>query len=77
MGVVPKDRYRALEQKYTALQEKTAEQEDTIKVLRKLLAEEGTYQGETVKVFQDLTNKQADAFETLMKSIAVSAKDDD
>jgi len=77
MGVVPKDRYRALEQKYTALQKKTAEQEDTIKVLRKLLAEEGTYQGETVKVFQDLTNKQADAFETLMKSIAVSAKDGD
>ena len=76
MGLVSKDKYRALEQKCTTLQEKVAEQEDTIKALRKLLAEEGTYQGETVKVFQDLVKKQADAFEALMQSIAPAAKEE-
>lgn len=76
MGVVPEGKYRTLEQKYAALQKKVAEQGDTIKVLRKLLAEEGTYQGETAKVLQDLVNKQAEAFETLMKSIATEADDE-
>jgi chromosome segregation ATPase len=73
MGLVPKDKYQALEQKYAALQKKAADQEETIKTLRELLSEEGTYQGETVKVFQDLVNKQAEAFETFMKSIAAAA----
>ena len=77
MGMVPKDQYQALEQKYAALQKKVAEQEESIKVLRKLLAEDGTYQGETIKVFQDLMNKQAEAFETFMKSIAAAAKDEE
>jgi uncharacterized coiled-coil protein SlyX len=77
MGVVPKDRYRALEQKYTALQKKTADQEDTIKRLRELLAEKGTYQGETVKVFQDLVKKQGDSFEKLMRNIAADSKDEE
>ena len=74
MGVIPQDKYRTLEQKCAALQKKAAEQEDTIKVLRELLAEKGSYQGETAKVFQDLVNKQADAFETLMKNMAAAAK---
>ena len=69
MGVVPRDKYQALEQKCAALQDKAADQEETIKVLRNLLAEEGTYQGETVKVYQDLVKKQSDAFETLMRDI--------
>jgi len=75
MGLIPQEKYRALEQKYTALQNKTAEMEDTIKVLRNLLAEKGTYQGETTKVFQDLVNRQAEAFETLMQSISAADKD--
>ena len=74
MGVIPQDKYRKLEQKYAALQKKAAEQEDTIKVLRELLAEKGSYQGKTAKVFQDLVNKQAEAFETLMKNMAAAAK---
>jgi len=73
MGLVPKDKYQALEQKYAALQKKIADQEETIKTLRKLLSAEGTYQGETIKVFQDLVNKQAEAFETFMKSISAAA----
>jgi uncharacterized coiled-coil protein SlyX len=77
MGLVPKDKYQTLEQKYAALQKKIADQEETIKTLRKLLSEKGTYQGETVKVFQDLVNEQAEAFETFMKSIAAAAKDEE
>jgi hypothetical protein len=77
MDLIPKDKYQALEQEYAALQEKVADQEETIKTLRKLLSEEGTYQGETAKVFQDLVNKQAEAFETFMKSIAAAAKDEE
>jgi uncharacterized coiled-coil protein SlyX len=75
MGVVPQDKYQALEQKYAALQKKVADQEETIKILRSLLTEEGTYQGETVKVFQNLVNKQSDAFETLMKNLTADTKD--
>ena len=77
MGLIPKDKYRALEQKYTALQDKVAGLEDTIKVLRNLLAEKGTYQGETAKVFQDLINRQAEAFETLMQNISEGGKDEE
>ena len=76
MGVVPRDKYQALEERCDVLQKKVADQEDTIKVLRSLLAEEGTYQGETVKVLQNLVNKQTSAFETLMKNLSVAAKDE-
>jgi uncharacterized coiled-coil protein SlyX len=77
MGVVPRDKYQALEQKCAALQKKVADQDETIKILRSLLTEEGTYQGETVKVFQNLVNKQSDAFETLMKNLAADTKDEE
>jgi len=77
MGMVPKEEYQALEQQYAALQKKVADQEETINVLRSLLAEEGTYQGEAVKVLQDLVNKQAEAFETLMKGITSAAEEDE
>ena len=76
MGLVSKDKYQALEEKFDALQKKAAEQEESIQILRKLLAEDGTYQGETIKAFQDLMNKQADAFETLMNQIAAAAEDE-
>ena len=75
MGLIPQEKYRALEKKYAALQNKVAELADTIKVLRNLLAEKGTYQGETTKVFQDLVNRQAEAFETLMQNISAVDKD--
>ena len=77
MGVVSRDKYQALEQKCAALQKKVADQEETIKILRSLLTEEGTYQGETVKVFQDLVNKQSDAFETLMRKLTPETKDEE
>ena len=77
MGVVPRDKYQSLEQKCDALIEKVADQEETIKILRGLLAEEGTYQGETVKVFQNLVEKQSDAFETLIRNLTADAKDEE
>jgi len=77
MGVVPREKYQALEKKCGALQKKVADQEETIKVLRSLLAEKGTYQGETVKVFQDLVNKQSDAFETMMRKLTADTKDEE
>ena len=77
MGVVPRDKYQALEEKCEALQKKVTDQEETIKVLRGLLAEEGTYQGETIKVFQNLMKKQSDAFETLMGNLAAAAKEEE
>jgi DNA repair exonuclease SbcCD ATPase subunit len=77
MGVVSKDEYQALARKNAKLQEKVAEQADTIKRLRELLAEKGTYQGETVKVFQDLVKKQGDSFEKLMRNIAADSKDEE
>ena len=75
MGLVPRDKYQALEEKCDALQKKVADQEETIKVLRGLLAEEGTYQGETIQVFQNLMKKQSEAFETLMGNLAAATKD--
>ena len=75
MGLIPQEKHHALEKKYAALKNKVAELEDTIKVLRDLLAEKGTYQGETTKVFQDLVNRQAEAFETLMQSVSAADKD--
>ncbi len=77
MGLVSRDKYQALEQECGILQKKVADQEETIKVLRSLLAEEGTYQGETVKVLQNLVNKQTSAFETLMKGLTAVTRDED
>ena len=74
-GGIPKDKYRQLEQKYVALQKKAADREETIKILRELLAEKGTYQDKTVKVIQDLAGKQAEAFRTLMKNMAAEARE--
>ena len=74
IGAVPNERYHELEQNIDELETKLAEREETITVLRDLLSEKGTYQGETVKALQDLVNKQAGAFESFMKNIAETGK---
>ena len=76
-GGIPKDQFQRLEQQNAALQKKVVDQEETIKVLRELLAEKGTYQENTSKVFQDLVNKQSNAFKTLMNNFAAAANDAD
>lgn len=77
IGAVPKEKCRQLEQKLSDLEKKVAERDETITILRNLLAEKGTYQGETVKALQDLVNKQAGAFESFMKSIAEAGKEEE
>jgi uncharacterized coiled-coil protein SlyX len=76
IGAVSKDQYHDLEQRAQGLEERLAEREETIAILRGLLAEKGTYQGLTVKALQDLVNQQAVAFEGFMKNIADAGKED-
>lgn len=67
MGMVPKDEHLALVKKYEELKEKVAGQEETIKSLRLLLEEKrAESQGELVKGFQDLIDKQSKQFQETM-----------
>jgi hypothetical protein len=69
MGMVPKDKHLALVQKYEALKEKVADQEETIKNLQLLLEEKrAESQGELVQGFQDLIEKQSKQFQKTMET---------
>jgi hypothetical protein len=69
MGMVPKDKHLALVQKYEALKEKVADQEETIKNLQVLLEEKrAESQGELVQGFQDLIEKQSKQFQKTMET---------
>ena len=69
MGVVPKEEHLALVKKYEELKEKVASQEETIKHLRMLLGEKmaGT-QGDVVKGFQEIIEKQSKEFQETMET---------
>ena len=59
--MVPKDEHLALVKKYEELKEKVAAQEETINNLRMLLEEKkAETQGELVKGFQELLEKQSE-----------------
>ena len=69
MGMVPKDKHLALVQKYEALKEKVADQEETIKNLQLLLEEKrAESQDELVLGFQDLIEKQSKQFQETMET---------
>ena len=69
MGMVPKDKHLALVQKYEALKEKVADQEETIKNLQLLLEEKrAESQGELVQGFQDLIEKQSKQYQKTMET---------
>ena len=69
MGMVPKDKLLALVQKYEALKEKVADQEETIKNLQLLLEEKrAESQGELVQGFQDLIEKQSKQYQKTMET---------
>ena len=69
MGMVPKDKLLALVQKYEALKEKVADQEETIKNLQLLLEEKrAESQDELVLGFQDLIEKQSKQFQETMET---------
>ncbi|MDI7261290.1 MAG: hypothetical protein QME90_15410 [Thermodesulfobacteriota bacterium] len=72
LGLVPKEEYLGLVEKYEALKQKVASQEETISHLRMLLGEKVFDPGGVVKGFQDLMQRQKDQFQKLMESIGES-----
>jgi hypothetical protein len=69
MGVVPREDYIKLVEKYEELKKKVADHEETIHHLKLLLRDKSVDQGETVKVFQDLMTKQSEQFMEIMNSV--------
>jgi hypothetical protein len=69
VGVVPKEDYISLVEKYEALKKKVADQEETIHHLQMLLSDKSVSQGETAKVFQDLMTKQSEQFMEMMNAV--------
>ena len=77
MGVVPKEEHLALVKKYEELKEKIDAQEETIKNLRVLLEEKkGETQGELVKGFQEIIEKQSEQFQEAMETFGRFFKKD-
>ncbi len=69
VGVVPKEDYISLVEKYEQLKKKVAGQDETIRHLQTLLRDKNVDQGETVKVFQDLVTKQSEQFMEMMNAV--------
>ncbi len=70
MGMVPREDYRRLADQYERLKERVAEQEETIRRLRKSAGWENAAQDEIVKGMQELMTRQAEQFQVLMQSCA-------
>jgi hypothetical protein len=70
MGVVPREDYRRLAEQYERLKERVAEQEETIRRLRRSAGWESTAQDEIVKGMQELVSRQTEQFQELVKSCA-------
>ena len=70
--LVPREEYLSLVEKYEALKEKVATQEETIKHFRILLGEKMADQEAMVKGFQDLINKQSEQFLKFMTDMGQS-----
>jgi len=69
VGVVPKEDYISIVEKYEQLKKKVADQDETIRHLQILLRDKSVDQGETVKVFQDLMTKQSEQFMEMMNAV--------
>ena len=77
MGMVSKDEHQALVKKYGELKEKVAGQEKTINNLRLLLeGKRAESQGELVKGFQNLIDKQSRQFQETMETFGSFFKKD-
>jgi hypothetical protein len=68
MGWVSKEEYLDLAEKYEALKEKSASHEETTRHLKMKSPARDIDQGEVVKGFEVLMEKQAEQFQELMKS---------
>lgn len=76
LGAVPREEYAALAERYEQLKEKVAQQEETIKHLKKLLEEKGMGFAVASLEFQELIKKQGDQFQELLKSFEAVLKSD-
>ena len=68
MALVPKEEYLTLAEKYEALKEKLASQDETIRHLKMKGTAGDIDQGAVVKGFEALMKNQADQFQKVMKS---------
>ena len=75
MGVMPREEYVELARKYEELEEKLAEQEETIKHLRQLLSDKGLDYAMVTLEFQQLMKKQGEQFQELMKDLGEEIKE--
>jgi uncharacterized coiled-coil protein SlyX len=69
MGMVPREEYDALAKRCEELEEKIAEQEETLKYLRLLTEEKGKGLEATTLEFQNLIKKQGEQFHKFIKSM--------
>ncbi len=76
LGVIPREEYVELARKYEKLEEKVAEQEETIKQLRQLLSDKGLDSAVIALEFQKLMQKQGEQFQELMKDFGEAFKED-
>jgi BMFP domain-containing protein YqiC len=76
LGGVPREEYQALAENYERLKEKAAQQEETIKQLKKLLEEKGMGMAVANLEFQELIKKQGEQFQELLKGFAAAMEPD-
>jgi uncharacterized coiled-coil protein SlyX len=74
LGVVSREEYADLARKCERLEEKVAEQKETIKHLRGLLDEKGMGMEAAMVEFQTLIQKQGDQFQKFLKGLGESLK---
>jgi uncharacterized coiled-coil protein SlyX len=72
LGVVPREEYAALARRCNELEEKLAEQEETLKYLRLLAEEKGMGLEATTLEFQKLIKKQGEQFQKFIKGMGKS-----
>jgi tetratricopeptide (TPR) repeat protein len=78
LGVVPKQEYLDLVEKYEELKKKAASQEETIAHLQQLLNAKIIDQGKIDFGFEELIRKQSDDFQELVKNITgVGSKEEE
>lgn len=73
LGMVPREDYNALARRCEELEEKVAEQEETIKYLRLLAEEKGLGLEAATLEFQKLVKKQGEQFQKFIKSMGKTA----
>ena len=75
LGVIPREEYVELARKYEKLEEKVAEQEETIQHLKKLLSDKGLDYAVVTLELQKVMKKQSEHFQELMKDFGESFKE--